>query len=131
MIAARNQYEGWMSKRLSRSNLSQSPNVIPPRMLGPNHSKKRLRHDMIKPFWMIGAARLPRFPSEPIIHCDTVRRGRFGPRLSRAAILPKSTAGEVKQLSVEAKGSDDKAPIIRLAVHSCLTLDWAADSQPP
>ena len=50
MMAARNQYEGWMSKRFSRSNLNQSPNVMPPRILGPNHSKKRLRHDMIKSY---------------------------------------------------------------------------------
>ena len=59
MMAARNQYEGWMSKRFSRSNLNQSPNVMPPRILGPNHSKKRLRHDIIKYSWMISAARLP------------------------------------------------------------------------
>ena len=58
MMAARNQYEGWMSKRFSRSNLNQSPNVMPPRILGPNHSKKRLRHDMVKSSWMTRAAGL-------------------------------------------------------------------------
>src|SRR5262249_36846607 len=45
----------------------------PPRMLGPNHSKKRLRHDMLKPSWMTRAARLPRLPGEPILRRDADR----------------------------------------------------------